>query len=64
MNCRLVISVLAFTVIFLSSLFLFMRNYPSDRWFSIVFVVASGVLVPTWWSSVRDDVPEKMKNDE
>jgi len=34
----------AFVVIFLSALFLFIRNYPSDRWFSVVFIVASGVL--------------------
>jgi hypothetical protein len=33
----------AFAVIFLSALFLFMRNYPSDRWFSVVFIVAGGV---------------------
>ena len=40
-----VITVSAFAVIFLSALFLFIRNYPSDRWFSLVFVVAGGVLL-------------------
>ena len=34
---------MAFAVIFLSALFLFMRNYPSDRWFSVVFILAGGV---------------------
>jgi hypothetical protein len=38
------IKTVAFVVIFLSALFLFIRNYPSDRWFSVVFIVASGVL--------------------
>jgi hypothetical protein len=38
-------SIAAFTVLFLSALFLFMRNYPSDRLFSVVFVVAGGVLL-------------------
>ena len=40
-----VITVSAFVVIFLCALFLFMRNYPSDRLFSVVFVVAGGVLL-------------------
>ena len=39
------IAVVAFAVIFLSALFLFIRNYPSDRLFSVVFVVAGGVLL-------------------
>jgi hypothetical protein len=38
------ISGVAFVVIFLTAVFLFMRNYPSDRWFSGVFVVAGGVM--------------------
>jgi len=25
--------------------FLFIRNYPNDRWFSVVFIVAGGVMV-------------------
>lgn len=40
-----VITVVAFAVIFLCALFLFIRNYPSDRLFSVVFVVAGGVLL-------------------
>jgi hypothetical protein len=47
MNYTRLISVLAFTVLFFTALFLFMRNYPSDRLFSVVFVVAGGVLL---WS--------------
>jgi hypothetical protein len=43
MKCTTIISAVAFAVIFLSALFLFMRNYPSDRWFSVVFIVAGGV---------------------
>jgi hypothetical protein len=43
MKCTTIISALAFAVIFLSALFLFMRNYPSDRWFSVVFILAGGV---------------------
>ncbi len=34
------IAVVAFAVIFLAAVFLFIRNYPSDRWFSVVFIVA------------------------
>ena len=37
------IAVVAFAVIFLAAVFLFIRNYPSDRWFSGVFIVAGGV---------------------
>jgi len=44
MKCTTMISGVAFVVIFLTAAFLFMRNYPSDRWFSGVFVVAGGVL--------------------
>jgi hypothetical protein len=49
MNYTTVISAVAFTVILLTSLFLFMRNYPNDRWFSLVFVVAGGCML---WSGV------------
>jgi hypothetical protein len=45
MEKKTLISVVAFAVIFLSALFLFMRNYPSDRLFSGVFIVAGGVLL-------------------
>jgi hypothetical protein len=38
------ITVAAFAVICLAAVFLFIRNYPSDRLFSVVFVVAGGVL--------------------
>ena len=44
MNYTTMILALAFAVIFLTAVFLFMRNYPSDRWFSVVFVVAGGVM--------------------
>jgi hypothetical protein len=43
------VSVTAFVVIFLTALYLFMRNYPSDRWFSAVFVMAGGVMVWCAW---------------
>lgn len=42
---------LAFAVIFLTAVFLFMRNYPSDRWFSVVFVVAGGVMAWCAWGT-------------
>lgn len=42
---------IAFAVIFLSALFLFMRNYPSDRWFSVVFIVAGGVSLWCVWGA-------------
>ena len=44
MKCITIISAAAFAVIFLAAVFLFIRNYPSDRWFSVVFIVAGGVL--------------------
>ena len=44
MKCTIIISGVAFAVIFLTAAFLFMRNYPSDRWFSGVFIVAGGVM--------------------
>ena len=48
MEDNILIKAVAFAVIFLSALFLFIRNYPSDRLFSVAFVVAGGVLL---WSS-------------
>ena len=45
------IAVVAFAVIFLAALFLFMRNYPSDRWFSGVFIVAGGVMAWCVWGA-------------
>jgi hypothetical protein len=43
MNYTQIISIVAFAVIILCALFLFIRNYPSDKEFSVVFVVAGGV---------------------
>ena len=51
MKCTTIISAVAFSVIFLSALFLFMRNYPSDRWFSVVFIVAGGVSLWCVWGA-------------
>lgn len=48
------VSLAAFVMIFLSALFLFMRNYPSDRWFSAVFVVAGCVLLWCAWGDAAD----------
>ena len=45
------IAVVAFAVIFLAAVFLFMRNYPSDRWFSGVFIVAGGVSLWCVWGA-------------
>ena len=45
------IAVMAFAVIFLAAVFLFMRNYPSDRWFSGVFIVAGGVSLWCVWGA-------------
>jgi hypothetical protein len=55
------IAVVAFAVIFLSALFLFIRNYPSDRLFSVVFVVAGGVLL---WSSQTTTSTSTMDTDK
>jgi len=51
MKQKTLISVVAFAVIFLCALFLFIRNYPSDRLFSVVFVVAGGVML---WGGLED----------
>lgn len=45
------IAVVAFAVIFLAAVFLFIRNYPSDRWFSGVFIVAGGVMAWCVWGA-------------
>ena len=45
------ITVVAFAVIFLAAVFLFIRNYPSDRWFSVVFIVAGGVSLWCVWGA-------------
>jgi drug/metabolite transporter (DMT)-like permease len=51
MNYTTMILALAFAVIFLTAVFLFMRNYPSDRWVSVVFVVAGGVMAWCAWGT-------------
>jgi hypothetical protein len=56
MNCNTMISFVAFAAIFLAAVFLFLRNYPSDRWFSVVFVVAGGVLA---WNTEAEDTETK-----
>jgi hypothetical protein len=49
------ISGVAFVVIFLTAVFLFMRNYPSDRWFSGVFIAAGGVMAWCAWGAAAED---------
>jgi hypothetical protein len=44
MKQNTLISSVAFAAIFLAAVFLFIRNYPNDRWFSVVFIVAGGRL--------------------
>jgi hypothetical protein len=51
MKCTTMISGVAFVVIFLTAVFLFMRNYPSDRWFSGVFIAAGGVMAWCAWGA-------------
>ena len=53
MKCITMISGVAFVVIFLTSAFLFMRNYPSDRWFSGVFIAAGGVMAWCAWGATE-----------
>lgn len=55
MKCTTMISGVAFAVIFLTSAFLFMRNYPSDRWFSGVFVAAGGVMAWCAWGAAAEE---------
>ena len=61
MEVKRIVSVVAFAVLFLAALFLFIRNYPSDRVFSVVFIVAGGVLL--WGAytneSLSRDSPQK-----
>ena len=61
MNYTRLISVLAFAVLFFTALFLFIRNYPSDRWFSVVFVVAGGVLL--WGAETTTSTTNTDKNN-
>jgi hypothetical protein len=55
MDQNTLISVAAFIIIFLSALFLFMRDYPSDRWFSGVFIVAGAVLLGCAWGAEAEN---------
>jgi hypothetical protein len=58
------VSVAAFVVIFLTALYLFMRNYPSDRWFSTVFVLAGGVMVWCAWGVEAESTGTKSQDEE
>jgi len=49
MEIKRIVSVIAFAILFLSALFLFIRNYPSDREFSVVFTVTGGILMWVAW---------------
>jgi len=51
MNCKAVVSGLAFAILFLSALFLYLRDYPSDRTFSVTFILAGGVLL--WFALAK-----------
>ena len=59
MNCNTIISLVAFAAIFLAAVFLFIRNYPSDRWFSVVFIVAGGVLA--WNTEAEAEAEDKIE---
>jgi hypothetical protein len=59
MKCITVISGVAFAVICLAAVFLFIRNYPNDRWFSVVFIVAGGVLA--WCVAEAEAEAESVK---
>jgi heme O synthase-like polyprenyltransferase len=65
MEYKQIASIVAFTIIFLSALFLFIRNYPSDKEFSVVFIVAGGVLLWCAWGSYQEhaDTTKAAKND-
>lgn len=64
MNCNTLISLVAFKVIFLAAVFLFIRNYPSDRWFSVIFIVAGGVLAWCVAEPESEPVDEKVPEEE
>lgn len=34
------VSIITFSIMAISSIFLILRNYPNDRWFAIIFIVA------------------------
>jgi len=58
MEVKRIVSVVAFIVLFLTALFLFIREYPSDREFSVVFIVAGGVLLWGAWGAEATDATE------
>jgi hypothetical protein len=58
MEVKRIVSVVAFAVLFLAALFLFIRNYPSDQEFSVVFIVAGGVLLWVAWGAEATDATE------
>jgi hypothetical protein len=60
MKQNTLISSVAFAAIFLAAVFLFIRNYPNDRWFSVVFIVAGGVLA--WCAEAEADKIECFYN--
>jgi hypothetical protein len=53
------ISSVAFAAIFLAAVFLFLRNYPNDRGFSVVFIVAGGVLAWNTEAKAESDANKK-----
>jgi hypothetical protein len=61
MNCNTIISFVAFAAIFLAAVFLFIRNYPNDRWFSVVFIMAGGVLA---WCVAEAETAESVDKME
>jgi len=61
MEVKRIVSVVAFVVLFLTALFLFIRNYPSDREFSVVFIVAGGVLLWGAWGAEAEAAENKIE---
>ena len=62
MEYKTIISIAAFAVTFLSALFLFIRNYPSDKEFSVVFIVAGGVMLWCAWGAEAENKIECFYN--
>jgi len=58
------ISGVAFVVIFLTAAFLFMRNYPSDRWFSGVFIAAGGVMAWCAWEAAATEAGAEVDTED
>lgn len=59
MEVKRIVSVVAFAIILFSALFLFIRDYPSDKEFSVVFIVAGGAMA---WSAFADAMEAKADN--